>query len=229
MAKGGAINHILRRFSPLEREQGRVLRRFYDSVGMVHFGRVHQHDDEYDAIRGFTASLTHRDENFAVGSYNGYDIRMVNRADTTQYRHGKHSLQLWTILEVSLRVRNMPHFFFLPTGQGGEAYKKLFAEQPYMQPISSFTSTANHSPEFHGRYQILARSTRAYDVDDLLSSPVILGIGTRFWPHGIEVEHGKLYVYIPDRKLTKQKLEQALSSAIWLADNLREVHDDTAE
>jgi hypothetical protein len=226
--KGGAIKHLLHRLSPLEREQGRILRRFYDTVGFVHFGHVHQHDDEYDAIRGFTASLTHHDENFAVGSYDGYDVRVVNRADTRKVNK-KASLQLWTIIEVSLRVRGMPHIFFMPTDQSGGAYEKLFAEQPYMQPISSYTSTARHSPEFHGRYQILARSTRAYDVDDLITTPIIAGISSKFWPHGIEVEHGRLYIYIPDRRLTKQKLEHALSSALWLANSLREAHDDVED
>lgn len=234
MSKGGVLRHIFRSLSPVEREQSFVLRKFYKTVGFVHFGHVHQHDDEYDAIRGFTSSLTHRDESFAVGTYGGYDIRMVNRADSHTTAHAKSrskkkDLQLWTILEITLRVRNMPHIFFVPTGQNGDMYAKLFAEQPYMQPISSYTAADKLTPEFYGRYQILARSTRVQDVEELLSSPIIVGIGARFWPHGIEIEHGKLYIYIPDRKITKARLEHVLASSLWLADSLREAHEDIEE
>src|SRR5690606_1149704 len=117
MAKKGIVKHVLRQFNVLERRQGRVLKHFYDKMGIVYFGRTSQHDDEYDAIRGFTSSLTHRDEHFGVGTYEDYDIRMVNRADSRKDERGKTTLQLWTILEVHLRVRNMPHIFFVPTGQ----------------------------------------------------------------------------------------------------------------
>jgi hypothetical protein len=159
---------------------------------------------------------------------------MVNRADSHTTAHAKSrskkkDLQLWTILEITLRVRNMPHIFFVPTGQNGDMYAKLFAEQPYMQPISSYTAADKLTPEFYGRYQILARSTRVQDVEELLSSPIIVGIGARFWPHGIEIEHGKLYIYIPDRKITKARLEHVLASSLWLADSLREAHEDIEE
>jgi len=224
-----AISHLLRKFSPLERAQARVLRRFYDSLGFVSFGNVSQHDDAFDAIRGFTASLTHRDEQYGVGSFNGFDIRIVNRADTSHRRGTTASLALWTIIELELRVRSMPHIFFLPTGVPSDMFAKLFAEQPYMQPISSFSTTEHMSPEFHGRYQILGRSTRVHDIEGLITSPVSVGIGTHFWPHAIEIEHGKLYVYLPDRTLTKAKLEQALTASVWLATLLRDIHTDVLE
>lgn len=222
------LHHLFRGVNPQKRELARTLKRFYSAIGLVYFGSVHQHDDEYDAIRGFSASLSHKDEHYAVGTYEGYDIRMVHRTDSKKVGYdAKHPS--WTILEITLRVRNMPHIFFAPTGQEGSGYGKLFVEQPYMQPISSYASTARFSPEFHGRYQILARSTRAHDVESLLNSPIIVGIGARFWPYGIEVEHGRLYIYFPNQKLTKQVLESTLASAIWLADSLRAAHNDVAE
>lgn len=222
------IRNAFRGIDPAMRDRARVLKRFYNTVGMLYFGDAHQHDDEYDAIRGFSSSLTHRDTHYAVGAYHGYEVRMTYRTDSKQ-KGRSFTPPSWTILELTLKVRNMPHFFFAPTGQQGSGYDKLYAEQPHMQPISSYVSTSNHSPEFYGRYQILARSTRARDVDELLDSPTIVGIGTRFWPYGIEIEHGRLYVYIPDKKLSKQKLESTLASAAWLADSLREAHNDVAE
>ncbi|HWT40726.1 MAG TPA: hypothetical protein VN081_05705 [Dongiaceae bacterium] len=225
MKHAGRLQRILHRISPLKRERGAMLRRFYDKIGFVNFGTVHQHDDEYDAIRGFTASLTHQDGHFAVGSYEGYDIRMVERFDILSLPGQKQHLQTWAIIEINLNVRNVPHIFFVPTGNEGAEYSRLFATQPYMQPINSLFSS-HHSPEFHGRYQILARTTHARDAEVIFDSPTIVGIGSRFWPHGIEVEHGKLFVYLTEKHLTRQMLDVTLASALWLAGTIRQSQED---
>lgn len=224
MARLNPIQHIAHRFDPKKRQRSVALHAFYRATGMVNFGNVHQHDDEYDPVRGFSSSLTHRDTNYAVGNYNDHDVRVVERYDSYKVPGGDNHAQMWVIFEINLHVRNMPHFFFVPTGVEGKSYSQLFTAQPYLQPINSYVAT-NHSPEFHGRYQIIARATKAREVNELVTSPIIVGIGTRFWPYGIEIEHGRLYVYITDPKLSKARLEQALASTLWLAETLKETHE----
>lgn len=216
---------VTRLFNPQTRKRSRTLSSFYDTVGLVNFGVASQHDDEFDVIRGFSSSLTHLDADFAVGSYNGFDIRMVDRTDTVTLPGRKNIQQSWCIMEIHLHVRNMPHFFFIPTGPEGNSYTRLFQSQPYMQPISD-VAQLNRSPQFHGRYQLLARLTKAPDLEHLMTSPVIVGVGDRFWPYGVEIEHGRLYIYITDKKLDKNKLGQTLASALWLADLLIETHEN---
>ena len=212
-----AIKTALRHFRPTIRQRGQMLRIFSDMVGLVYFGSVHQHDDDHDAVRGFTASLTHRDSHYCVGTYNGFDIRIVDRYDIIKGDPGKPPKeQFWTIIEITLDAKDIPHMFFVPTGQFGGEYSRLFATQQHMQPINSLMS--NHSPEFHGRYQILSRITNSHKVENLFSSPIIVGISTRFWPRGIEIEKGKLLIYIQERRLDKTALELTLSSALWLAE-----------
>lgn len=223
MVKGG-LTHFIRAFKPAIRARGAALKKFTRSVGLVYFGTVHQHDDEYDAIRGFTASLSHRDSHYAVGTYNGYNVRLVDRFDVVKVARNPHHEQLWTILEIELENRSVPHMFFIPTGQEGGEYSRLFATQPHMQPLNSMI-LSNRSPEFHGRFQILASATHSHKVETLFSSPIIVGIGARFWPHGIEVEHGKLLVYITQHRLTKTVLESTLASALWLAETLDQAND----
>lgn len=216
---------MVMRFSPLSRQRGAVLRHFSDHIGLVHFGSVHQHDDDYDAIRGFTASLTHKDTDYAVGTYNGYNIRLVNRFDVVRIAGNPHHEQLWTIIEIELHTHSAPHMFFVPTGHDGGEYGRLYATQPNMQPLNSMVLD-NHSPEFHGRFQIMASPTYAHRVETLFSSPIIVGIGSRFWPHGVEIEHGKLLVYITQHRLTKAVLESTLASGLWLAETIDEVSED---
>lgn len=226
MAYRRTLSQVLRRISPQLRERGRIIRKFSDQLGMVYFGVVDQHDDDHSAIRGFSASLTHSDTHYAVGTYEGHDIRIVDRLDILHIPGHDNHQQVWTIVEVDLATQGIPHVFFVPTGKAGPEYARLFASQPYLQPLNSALSTQNRSPEFHGRYQILARTTHSHQIEQFFSSPTIVGIGARFWPYGIEIQHGKLFVYLSDSKLTKQHLQSAVTSAIWLADLINESSED---
>lgn len=225
MKQGGNFRRLFQRFSPELRKRGTVLKNFSAKLGLVHFGDIHQHDDDLDAIRGFTASLTHRDTHFAVGTYNGFNIRMVNRFDIIRIAGNPNHEQLWTMIEIELDTKNLPHMFFVPTGHEAGEYGRLYATQPNMQPLNSMILD-NHSPEFHGRFQIFASATHSHRVETLFTSPIIVGIGSRFWPHGIEIEHGKVIIYITEHRLTKTVLESTLASGLWLAETIDESSED---
>ncbi len=225
MRRGGNFKHLVARLSPTFRERGKVLKKFSEAVGLVHFGTVHQHDDEYEAIRGFTASLTHKDTHYAVGTYNGFNIRLVNRFDVIRIAGNPNHQQFWSIIEIELASNQLPHMFFIPTGHEAGEYGRLYATQPHIQPLNAMMFN-NKSPEFHGRFQILASATHAHKIESTFSSPIILGIASRFWPHGIEIEHGKLLIYITQHRLTKTVLETTLASGLWLAETIEQISED---
>jgi hypothetical protein len=221
-ARVATFRHMVRRFTPQLRTRSKTLKTFAHRMGFVHFGLVDQHDDDYDAIRGFTASLTHIDADYSVGTYEGYNIRMVDRFDS--YKHGSHSHeQLWCVVEIHLH-NHLPHVFLTPTGREAGEYDKLFSVQPYLQPLNTMV-LQNHSSELHGRYQILARTTHAHDVEQILTSPIVAGIASRFWPHGVEFHDDKLYIYITQHRLTKTVLETSLAAGLWLAEMLDEIEE----
>ncbi len=212
----------MRRVSPALRERGKILRAFSERIGLVYFGAVSQHHDDHSPIRGFTASLTHSDTHYAVGTYDGYNIRLVDRLDILHIPGRDNHQQTWTIIEIDLEIDEFPHVFFVPTGQNGEQYARLFATQPYLTPVNTLLSSSRTSPEFHGRYQLLARTTHAHHVNQLFDSPTIVAIAAHFWPYGIELQHGKLFIYLPQKKLTHTHLETALRASFWLTSTLRE-------
>lgn len=225
MRRGGNFQHLVARLTPTFRARGAVLKKFSETIGLVHFGTVHQHDDEYEAIRGFTASLTHKDTHYAVGTYNGFNVRLVNRFDVIRIAGNPNHQQFWSIIEIELPPNQLPHMFFVPTGHEAGEYGRLFATQPHMQPLNSMIFT-NKSPEFHGRFQILASATHIHKVESIFSSPIILGVASRFWPHGIEIEKGKLLIYITQHRLTKTVLETTLASGLWLAETIEQISED---
>ena len=139
MSRSRSFMQRLKRFSPELRKRGAVLQNFSKTIGLVHFGDIHQHYDDLDSIRGFTASLTHRDTHFSVGTYNGFNIRMVNRFDVVKLAGNPNSEQLWTI---------------------------------------------------------------------------------------IEIEHGKIIIYITEHRLTKAVLESTLASGLWLAETIEDANED---
>ncbi len=223
-ARVATFRHMVRRFTPQLRTRAKVLKTFANRMGFVHFGLVDQHDDDYDAIRGFTASLTHIDSDYSVGTYEGYNIRLVDRFDS--YKHGSHSHeQLWCIMEINLHTPHLTHVFLSPTGREAGEYDKLFTVQPHLQPLNTMI-LQNHSSELHGRYQILARTAHAREVEELLTSPIVAGIASRFWPHGVEFNNDKLYIYITQHRLTRTVLETSLAAGLWLAEMLDESKED---
>ena len=149
----------------------------------------------------------------------------MNRFDVVRLAGQADHEQIWTVIEVELETKHIPHLFFVPTGREGGEYGRLYATQPDMQPLNA-VAFSTHSPEFHGRFQILASPTHSHEVANLFTSPIIVGIANRFWPHGIEIERGKLLVYITEHRLTKTVLESALGSALWLADIIDEAAND---
>jgi len=220
MAVRRTFQQLLKRASLKLRARGRVMRKFANTIGLVYFGAVDQHEDDHSAIRGFTASLTHKDSHYAVGNYDEYAVRIVDRFDIVPVAGASYHQQVWTILEIQLHTKGLPHMFFVPTGREAGEYGRLFTTQPHLQPLNSMLGIHNRSPEFHGRYQILARTTHSHEVEQLFHSPTIVGIGAKFWPHGIEIHNDILYIYLTQPELTNHALEVALSSGIWLAEGI---------
>lgn len=216
MARPSLIRHLHRFVSPYARQRASAIKQFGNTLGLVYFGSVDQHTDEHEAIHGFTASLSHNDTHYMVGTYNGYNIRFVDRYDVVKSQ-GKRHEQTWALLEIELETHSLPHAIFVPTGKEAAEYSRVYATQLHLQPLNTMVFT-NHSPEFHGRFQILANPTHSQKVSELFTSPLIVGIASRFWPHAIEVQHSKLIVYITEHRLTKTVLESTLASALWLAE-----------
>jgi hypothetical protein len=219
----GLLSRILKRHSPDARKRGQILRRFARKVGLVYFGSVDQHVDEHEIIRGLTVSTTHRDDHYAVGSFDGYDMSIVDRFDVVVDAHNKSTEHSWIILQVTLEGdEQLPHMFFSPVGHGRDAYSKFFNAHSQLKPVNDLFQ-GSHSPEFHSRYQLHMNSSRALEVEAVLSPEVTQTIAARLWPHAIEIFEGKLYIYTTGVKITDTLLSSSLEAALWLARKLDQI------
>lgn len=212
------MKRLSQRYSRIAQQRGRALRRVAKAFDMVAFGTIHR-DDDVTPIHGFTASTTHIDQHFTVGQFDGYQVRFVDRFDTIRLGTTKHHAQTWCIIEISLESKGLPHVCLIPTGNNAQEYQKLFSTHTHLQPLNA-TLLRQHSTEVHGRFQILGPTSRMNDIERLLTSPLVMGIATKFWPHGVEIKNDTLYVYVTDHRLSVTVVSSALSSALWLAQSL---------
>jgi len=215
MKKGGILQRMLRHYSPLIRARGRIIKHFSEQIGLVYFGTV-DHKDDHEVIRGLTVSTTHRDNHFSIGSFNGYDISLVDRFDVVLNESRQPIEHSWLILQVTLQDPQLPHLFFKPLGHSPAAYNKFFVAYNNLHTVSDLFD-ADHSTEFHNRYEVHGLASRALEIEETFTAQVTQTIAARFWPHAIEILDGKLYVYITEHRPQGAMLGATLEATTWLA------------
>lgn len=226
MALPKLIRQIFQHHGSEARSRGRILRQFAQKTGLVYFGSVDQHVDEHEIIRGLTVSTTHRDDHYAVGAFDGYDISLVDRFDVTIDPHGASSEHSWVILQLNLQTDSpLPHIFLQPVNHSNDAYSKFFSANSHLKAVNTLFQ-GSHSEEFHHRYQVHTASAQALEIEQLFTPSVTQTIAARLWPHAIEIFENKLYVYTTETRLTETLLESCLDSAIWLAQILDQAEEN---
>jgi hypothetical protein len=221
-----SIKHVAKRIlmrnslASLKRKNSII--KFAKKFGFVYFGHVDQHDDEHHVIRGLTVSSTHQDEGYSVGSFDGYDVSVVDRLDVIESHDKKIKSHRWVIIEIDLHKGNdVPHIFLGAHDHRDSSYSKLFTSVNIMQSVPLGT-LENHSEEFIRRYSLFSSPSQFIDVERLFTAEVTRTIAAHFWPLAVEIIDGSLYVYSDTINLTSNVLEAMLKNGLWLAEQIDE-------
>jgi len=211
------VRGIVARSSISGRKRGRILRRFCEKLGFVYFGSVDQHHDEHQVIRGLTISATHTDDHYSVGSFDGYDVSIVDRtdnmvsADSIQTRHN------WLICEIKLqKAVDVPHLFLGASNHPGSAYSRLFTSFSNLQPVP-LGALHQYSDEFTKRYSLFAAPAHFIDVERIVTGEVSRSLAAHFWPLTVEVYQGSVYIYADNQTISEHLLETMVSNGVWLS------------
>ncbi|HJM04073.1 MAG TPA: hypothetical protein QF549_00340 [Candidatus Saccharimonadaceae bacterium] len=205
------------------RERGYAIKDIAKKLGLLYFGSVDHRNDDHEVIRGLTVSMTHKDRHYAVGSYDGYDIALVDRYDTNVIGRTKEKHN-WAILQVTLHPDVMlPHIFVLPHDRT-QRFQHLFLGLRQLQVIHGLTQQDYHA-EFTQRYNMYAAGHQAPDVEQIITSDIARGIAARFWPHAIEIRDDKLFIYLTEHRLSQTVLGGSIEAALWLAETLDKKED----
>lgn len=202
------------------RNRKRAIRKFAQKIGLLYFGMVDQRKDDYEIIRGFTVSSTHKDNSFCVGSSGGYDISIVDRKDIVWLPDQTNITQNWLIMTFRLKTeQDLPHFFINAINHDARAYSSFFQAFPAISQVTLGT-LEEYLPDFTDKFAIYARPAMAIKVQQILPSKVATLFGNHFWPFSVEQNEHIIYIYASGLKISGSILEAMYQNGLWLADQI---------
>lgn len=212
---------LIERLAPAKVVKSQLHRRTYqqfaERLGFVYFGFVDQRSDEHRLIRGLTVSAKHRDNHYCVGSYEGYDISLVERTDTIHFPGKAPKAQEWIIMTFDLhRQVDLPHIFAGLHDHGDTFYAQLFTKFSNFHPIQ-LNVHEGYPQEFLHKYSIYAQPVQALSASRLISPSIAQVISERFQGLTVEIHEGCLYVYAEHHRPNIALLDRMLTYGVWLA------------
>ena len=212
---------LLKQFMPAKVIQTQLHRRVYlqfaEKLGLVYFGYVNQRSDEHRLIRGLTVSSTHRDTHYSVGTFQGYDISIVERNDTLRFPGKPPRPQQWIIATIDLhRSVDLPHMFAGLRSHSETFYSQLFTKFPYMKPIALRTEDG-YSPAFVERYTLYSHHLQALSATRVFNPAIANPTVEHFQGLTVEISENCLYIYAEHQRPTATLLQRMVTYGLWLA------------
>ncbi|HEY5695475.1 MAG TPA: hypothetical protein VIQ80_01440 [Candidatus Saccharimonadales bacterium] len=213
-------------FVPAKVLQSRVHRRaftqFAEKAGLVYFGYVDQHHDEHRLVRGFTVSATHKDNNYCIGSFKGYDVTVVERTDILRFPGKPARPQDWLIMTFDLHTpADLPHTFIGLHTHSETFYAELFTKFSHLAktPMGTFMHL---TPRFIHKYAVFTEPARLLQAEHLFDAKTAETIAETFGSLTIELTSDCLYLYAWHQRPTVSFLTNMLQNGLWLAKTIDE-------
>lgn len=216
-------DHPLRRFIPLKvvsQVYSRIYKTFASKIGLVYFGYVDQRDDEHNLIRGMTVSTKHRDNHYCIGSFEGYDVTLVERVDTINLPGKVAKTHNWIIMTFDLHTSaELPHVFVGSHNHSETFYTQLFTKFSHLAKVP-IEESDDHSPEFTKKHTIYTKPDQILRAERLFTPTLTHVIGEQFGTFAIEIYDQTVYVYVENHRPTNALLESMLTKGLWLAKSI---------
>jgi hypothetical protein len=217
------VGTTLLRMVPVNAARSRAVKKtiahFADMLGLVYFGYVDQHNDEHELVRGFTLSMDHRDNHYCVGSVNGYDVILVERADTISFPDKPSQRYSWLILQIDLRGHDFPHVFFSSVRHPDTYYANFFIKYTRFQKLDMHI-WQGHDAAFIENFSVFGMPEDSYEISRLFSPDITTSMARFFRELEFELTNDKLYVYASNQHITHALLERITKNGLWLAGQL---------
>lgn len=195
----------------------RMFQRFADKAGLVYFGYVDQRNDEHSLIRGMTVSTKHRDNHYCIGSFEGYDITLVERVDTIHFPGKPSRLHNWVIITFDLhRSVDLPHVVLGSHSHNETFYAQFFTKYAHFAKID-LEQTNAYSQDFLKKYTLYAKADHAISAERLFHPTLARSIAEQFGSFSIEINEGTVYLYAEHQHPTTALLDSMLTRGMWLA------------
>jgi hypothetical protein len=221
-----SAKQFLKTFAPAKVVQSRLHKRvfmqFAEKFGFVYFGFVDQRSDDHRLVRGLTLSAQHRDNHYCIGTFQNYDVTLVERTDTITFPGKPARTHTWTIMVFDLHTaKDLPHIFLGLHSHNETFYAHLFTKFSHLakSPLGTFGS---YDPAFMKKYAIYTQPAKALEAEQLFDHQTAKIIGEQFGGLTIETDENCLYIYGEHHRPTEAHLEKMLKYGAWLAGVLDE-------
>lgn len=218
--------YILKAIAPSKVLQSRVHKRvfmdFAEKIGLVYFGYVDQRTDEHRLVRGLTLSPSHRDNHYCIGTFQKYDVTLVERMDTIRFPNKPPKNHTWIIMEFDLHTRvDLPHVFLGMHSHNETFYAHLFTKFSTLvkAPLGTFGA---YDPAFLSRYAIYTEPAKTLEAERIFDQGTAKMIAERFGNLTIEISENCLYLYAEHQRPTGALLERMIKYGVWLAESIDE-------
>lgn len=224
---------VIQRLVPSKVIQSRVYKRtfqrFAEKIGLVYFGYVDQRNDEHSLIRGMTVSTKHRDNHYCIGSFEGYDVTLVERVDTIHHPGKPSRLHNWVIMTFDLhRNVDLPHVFLGSNSHNETFYAQFFAKYAHYSKIN-LTQTEGYSHAFLNKHSLYTKADQMLSARRLFSPTLAQTVAEQFGILTIEIHEGTVYLYAEHQQPTNSLLENMLTRGMWLAKTIDAQENSTIE
>jgi hypothetical protein len=216
--------HLAKAFAPAKVLQSRlhkhVMMDFAEKTGLVYFGYVDQRDDEHKLVRGLTLSPNHRDNHYCIGTFQGYDMTLVERMDTIVFPGKSARNYRWLIMAFDLHTNiDVPHVFVGLHSHSDTFYANLFTKFSTLVKIHLGTFGV-HDEAFTRRYAMYTTPSQAIDAQQLFDPTITKVIGDHFGSLTVEISDGTVFIYAEDQRPSQALLDKMLRYGVWLASAL---------
>jgi hypothetical protein len=195
----------------------RVFMQFAEKVGFVYFGYVDQRSDDHRLIRGLTVSATHRDNHYCIGSYEGYDITLVERIDTITFPRKPTKQHKWIIMTFDLHTSvDIPHIFLGFHTHSETFYAQLLTKFSHLAKVHLGSITL-YDKAFTDRYVMYTQPAQVVAAEQLFDAQMARTIADHFGSFTLEITEGTLYLYAEHQRPSTALLEKMLQYGLWLA------------
>lgn len=207
-------------WSVQSRTRKRVIAQFAKKIGLIYFGFVNQLSDEHRIIKGFTVSSTHHDNSYCVGTFEGYDLALVDRSDAIWQQNGEIKICNWLILAIELHTKQeIPHFLLKASHHETTSFDSFFTIFHEMNKVD-FGTFEEYGIDFISRFDVYAKSSDSIEIEKIFPANTARVIGAHFWPLSVEQQKNIVYIYADMDKITPSLLNTMLENGLWIARHL---------
>ena len=215
--------HTLQKVTPTniidKNLQRKTIMSFVEKHGLVYFGYVNHLTDEHRLIRGLTVSPHQRDNHYAIGSFDGYDVAFVQRTVRDGLSKKSKSYK-WLVFEIDLHSQiDLPHIFIGSNAHSGDFYKKLFSTFVYFRQ-NKLSIFDQKSSSINNKYSLYTAPAYLVSARNLIREELAEQIAINFYPLAIEISSGSIYVYADNQRATTSLLTKMLKNSVWLAQQI---------